>query len=156
MRTRRHRAQLIDDLRLAIDCLPPQTRVAMLSAVRSNERIIVGAYVDREGGMCPMLAAHRHGGRTDFLCFAKSWDRFTRAHQARPATRRELRILIGQLQASIDSEVGVDLGDVIADHLKLAAASRARHADPTGEIVVRRRASRGRAHRRRRVELVGG
>ncbi|MGH2833082.1 MAG: hypothetical protein ACRDK2_09935 [Solirubrobacteraceae bacterium] len=156
MRTRHRRAQLIDDLRLAIDCLPPQTRVAMLSGVCSNERIIVGAYVDREGGVCPMLAAHRQGGRTDFLCFAKAWDRFTRARAARPATRRELRILTDQLQASIASEVGIDLGDVIADHLRLTAASRARHADPTGEIVARRRSSRGRAFPRRRVELVGG
>jgi hypothetical protein len=147
---------LIDDLRLAIDCLPPQTRVAMLSGVRSNKRIIVGAYVDREGGVCPMLAAHRQGGRTDFLCFAKAWDRFTRARGTRPATRRELRILTNQLQASIASEVGIDLGDVIADHLRLTAASRARHADPTGEILVRRRSGRGRPFRRRHVELVGG
>lgn len=125
----------------------------MLSGVSSSERIIVGAYTDREGGVCPMLAAHRHGGRTDFLCFAKSWDRFTRARSARPATRHELRILIDQLQASIASEVGLDLGDVIADHLKLVAAGRARHADPTGEIVVRRT---GRARRLRRMELLRG
>lgn len=156
MRTGHRRAHLIDDLRLAIDCLPLQTRAAMLSGISSNPRIIVGAYVDHDGGVCPMLAAHRQGGRTDFLCFAKAWDRFTRARGVRPATRRELRILTDQLQASITSEVGIDLGDVIADHLRLAAASRARHADPTGEIVVRRRSGRGRSFLRRRVELVGG
>ncbi len=55
----------------------------------SNERIIVGAYVEA-GGRCPMLAAHRCGGRTDFISFARSWDRFARAGRARAATEREL------------------------------------------------------------------
>ncbi len=51
-----------------------------------------------------MLAAHRHGGRTDFISFAKSWDRFTRARgPSRPATERELRILVAQLRASLDA-----------------------------------------------------
>ena len=35
----------------------------MLEGMDAN-RIIVGAYTDRQGGICPMLAAHRHGGRT--------------------------------------------------------------------------------------------
>ncbi|MBI5103560.1 MAG: hypothetical protein HZB46_00970, partial [Solirubrobacterales bacterium] len=56
----------IDDLRLAIDCLPLNTRHAMLQGIRSNE-IIVGAYSDRTGGVCPMLAAHRCVGRTSFI-----------------------------------------------------------------------------------------
>ncbi|HEY1457600.1 MAG TPA: hypothetical protein VGF15_03685 [Solirubrobacteraceae bacterium] len=140
MRTRHRRAHLIDDLRLAIDCLPLQTRVAMLDGIGASERIIVGAYVDRRGGVCPMLAAHRHGGRTDFLGFAKSWDRFTRASRARRATERELRTLVDQLQASIIAEAGLDLGDVIADHRRLQAASeRARSADALGQIVIRRK-----------------
>src|SRR4051794_25456981 len=70
MRTRR---SPIDELRLAIDCLPVRTRTAMLEGVRAND-IIVGAYADREGGVCPMLAAHRRGGRTNFISFAKAWD----------------------------------------------------------------------------------
>src|SRR3954470_6283466 len=52
----------IEDLRLAIDCLPVRTRRAMLEGIRCNE-IIVRAYADRAGGVCPMLAAHRCGGR---------------------------------------------------------------------------------------------
>ena len=52
-------ASPVERLRLAIDCLPVATREAMLAGVRANERIIVGAYVDGEGGVCPMLAAHR-------------------------------------------------------------------------------------------------
>jgi len=43
--------------------MPLETRGAMLHAIAS-EPIIVGAYSDRDGGVCPMLAAHRNGGRT--------------------------------------------------------------------------------------------
>src|SRR5271154_5368145 len=94
---RRHSSSPVERLRLAIDCMPVATREAMLDGVRSGARIIVGAYVDGQGGECPMLAAHRRGGRTDFLSFAKSWDRFARARGAsRPATERELRILLTQ------------------------------------------------------------
>jgi len=64
-------------LRRTIDCLPVATREAMLAGVRAGERIIVGAYVDGRGGVCPMLAAHRRGARTNFLSFARAWDRFT-------------------------------------------------------------------------------
>jgi hypothetical protein len=156
MRTRRHRAKLIDDLRLAIDCLPLKTRLAMLEGVKANDRIIVGAYTDQQGGVCPMLAAHRHGGRTDFLCFAKSWDRFTRATLTRTATERELRILIDSLQASITGEVGVELSDVIADHRRLLAArERSRSADAQGEIVIRRKSSGGWLRQQRGLARVG-
>ena len=60
---------------LAIDMLPERTRHAMLTGVRDND-IIVGAYTDKEGRICPMLAAHRNGGRTNFISFARAWDRF--------------------------------------------------------------------------------
>ena len=57
---------------------------------------------DRSGGVCPMLAAHRCGGRTDFRSFARAWDRFTGAgRRARSATERELRTLTAQLEASV-------------------------------------------------------
>ena len=89
------------DLRTAIDCLPLQTRRAMLKGIESN-RIIVGAYVDRDGGICPMLAAHRNGGRTSLASFAHAWDRYTGARRrARPATERELNALKTMLEASI-------------------------------------------------------
>ena len=89
------------DLRTAIDCLPLQTRKAMLKGVESN-RIIVGAYTDRKGGVCPMLAAHRNGGRTSLASFAHAWDRYTGARAARaPASERELHTLRTMLEASI-------------------------------------------------------
>jgi hypothetical protein len=89
------------DLRTAIDCLPIQTRRAMLAGVEAN-RIIVGAYTDRHGGVCPMLAAHRNGGRTSLASFARAWDSYTDAPRApRPATERELNTLTAMLEASI-------------------------------------------------------
>ncbi len=90
------------DLRTAIDCLPLKTRKAMLGGVESN-RIIVGAYTDRSGGVCPMLAAHRNGGRTSLASFARAWDRYTgvRGRKPRPATERELTTLRTMLEASI-------------------------------------------------------
>src|ERR1700728_1300474 len=99
----------IETLRRTIDCLPANTRLAMLDGVRNNP-IIVGAYTDRRGGICPMLAAHRCGGRTNFLSFAKSWDRFARAKNGpRPASEREVRILIAQLEASLASTTGLEV-----------------------------------------------
>ncbi len=143
--TRRQNSSPVERLRVAIDCLPVATREAMLVGVRSNERIIVGAYVDRDGGVCPMLAAHRQGGRTDFLTFARSWDRFTRAAgSSRAATEREVRILIAQLEDSLVSSSGLEFDAAIREHRELKSRRiRARRrlldgADPRGEIIARR------------------
>jgi hypothetical protein len=122
----------IDHLRTAIDCLPLTTRVAMLEGVRSND-IIVGAYSDRRGGVCPMLAAHRCGGRTSFIGFARAWDRFAKAgRRSRRASGREVRVLTTHLEASIlaADEATTDLKTAIADHRSLAARSRVRPGDP--------------------------
>jgi hypothetical protein len=124
----RRRTWPIEDLRRAIDCLPVHTRVAMLEGVRGNE-IIAGAYTDRRGGVCPMLAAHRCGGRTDFLSFARAWDRFARARgRSRPATVREVRVLTTHLEASLVAEQGLDLESAIAEHL--AAMARREREEP--------------------------
>lgn len=89
------------DLRISIDCLPLQTRKAMLEGVELN-RIIVGAYTDSRGGVCPMLAAHRNGGRTSLASFARAWDGYTGARgRPRPASDRELNTLNAMLEASI-------------------------------------------------------
>ena len=146
---RRPSSSPVERLRLAIDCLPVGTREAMLTGRARDERIIAGAYVDRDGGVCPMLAAHRAGGRTDLLAFARSWDRFTRTSgAARTATARELRILIAQLEASLMNASAVDLDVAIKEHRELRGTrirSRRRladTADPSGEIVARRLRSR--------------
>ena len=136
----RHRdtsSRLVGDLRRTIDCLPARTREAMLDGVRSNDRIIVGAYSDGRGGICPMLAAHRRGGRTNFLSFARSWDRFTRAgRKVRQATHRELAILASQLEGSLLSEATVEFGLAIEEHNALNARRAAADADPAGEILA--------------------
>ena len=91
-----------------------------------GERIIVGAYTDRRGGVCPMLAAHRNGGRTNLASFARAWDRYTGARgRSRPATQRELNTLRAMLEASIAL-------DELPDLPRLAAA-RAPPAADTGE-----------------------
>jgi hypothetical protein len=149
MRNRHRHSSPIERLRLAVDCLPVATRRAMLEGLETNERIIAGAYVDGSGGVCPMLAAHRAGGRTDFLSFAKTWDRFARTEGvARPATEREVRILLAQLRASLQEADGLELDRAIAEHRSLIAdrvrrASAARRrvpdeGDPSGEIRARR------------------
>jgi hypothetical protein len=153
---RSRKARPIDELRLAVECLPVRTREAMLEGVLCSPRIIVGAYTDREGGVCPMLAAHRRGGRTEFLSFARSWDRFTRARRpARRATERELSILVGLLRASLMGEEHIDLARAIEEHTELRSRRRRpRFEDPTGEILARRlRAPRWLARRRGRVSV---
>jgi hypothetical protein len=92
--------------------MPLQTRQAMLQGIEAN-RIIVGAYTDRQGGVCPMLAAHRNGGRTSLASFARAWDRYTRARgRPRPATDREVTTLRTMLEASIVLEETPELGVV--------------------------------------------
>jgi hypothetical protein len=127
MRTRR---RAIDDLRRAVACLPRETRLAMLEGIAVNP-IIAGAYTSPDG-ICPMLAAHRAGGRTSFLAFAEAWDRFagrsSRLRRARPATERELLVLRAHLEASL-LEDGPALGRVIAEHRALVGRRRRRPGD---------------------------
>jgi hypothetical protein len=139
---RRSRRSSIEDLRLAIDCLPVRTRRAMLAGVGCNE-IIVGAYADRRGGICPMLAAHRNGGRTDFISFARAWDRFAGGKRARRATDREIAVLVAHLEASLFAEKDIDLGGAVADHQSLARERRAREARRVGIAWLRERRTAG-------------
>jgi hypothetical protein len=130
--TRRRRPA--QELRVAIEWLPIDTKRAMLDAIEHN-RIIVGAYTDRQGGVCPMLAAHRNGGRTSFASFARAWDRYTKAPaRSRPATGRELTTLKTMLEASLASDApdGATLGTAIAEHRQLQGRAARRIAD-TGE-----------------------
>jgi hypothetical protein len=145
MRNRRPSSSPVERLRTAIDCLPVATREAMLAGVLASERVIVGAYTDGRGGVCPMLAAHRAGARTDFLSFARAWDRFARSRGAsRTATRREVGILVAHLRASLDEADGLELHRAIAEHRSLIAEARRRNPprsdehDPSGEIRARR------------------
>jgi hypothetical protein len=107
----------------------------MLEGVEANP-IIVGAYTDRDGGVCPMLAAHRYGGRTSYASFARSWDRYTRAGKGpRRASERELLTLRTMLEASIalDQRGNGELAAAIADHEATVArreAASPEHREP--------------------------
>ena len=106
----------------------------MLDGVESSA-IIVGAYTDRDGGVCPMLAAHRRGGRTSLVSFARAWDRYTGAgKRARKASEREVHTLKTMLEASIvrDESVRDELAEAVAE-LRAIRASRAEQADRAPE-----------------------
>jgi hypothetical protein len=132
MAKRRNNAQR---LRNAVYAMPARTKAAMLRGIRTN-RVIVGAYVDRRGGVCPMLAAHRNGGRTNFGTFARAWDAYTGAKQRKPrrASRREVRTLQGYLEMSLARD-GIELGTDIhparplADEVREVKAARRRLAE---------------------------
>lgn len=126
-------------LRAAVEAMPPHARAAMLHGIESNT-IIVGAYTDpASGGICPMLAAHRSGGRIDLASFARSWDRYTDADGPRPATGREIRTLVALLRSSLDDGVARD--DVEAPRRPLPAP--ATPPEPPG-LAYRIRRWRGR------------
>jgi hypothetical protein len=122
-------------LRNAVYAMPARTKAAMLRGVRSN-RVIVGAYVDKRGGVCPMLAAHRNGGRTNFGTFARAWDAYTGANQRKPrrASRREVRALEGYLEMSLVRD-GLDLDTEthpdrsLAEEVREVQAARRRLAE---------------------------
>jgi hypothetical protein len=160
-------------LRLAVEALPTQTKQAMLRGVESN-RIIVGAYVDpRSGGVCPMLAAHRNGGRTSVASFARAWDAYTGAKRPRRASRREVRTLTALLEWSLAGD-GANMppsGSIaeLAAQIRAereafrcseAATSPPAQAEPPAmlppeilpdEIKIRRRRDTGERHRGREL-----
>jgi hypothetical protein len=149
-------------LRFAVEALPHRTREAMLKGIDSNP-IIVGAYVDRDGGVCPMLAAHRNGGRTSLASFARAWDRYTGAKRPRLATRRELRTLRSLLEARLSGDNLTESGSIaeaaaqiraeraaIAEREALAgdSAELATPLQPDESLIrVRRRRDTGERHR---------
>ena len=149
-------------LRFAVEALPHRTREAMLKGIDSNP-IIVGAYVDRDGGVCPMLAAHRNGGRTSLASFARAWDRYTGAKRPRLATRRELRTLRSLLETRLSGDDLTEPGSIaeaaaqirsertaIAEREALAgdSAELATPLQPDESLIrVRRRPDTGERHR---------
>lgn len=156
----RRRRQATDDLRLAIACLPRATRVAMLAGLAEND-IIVGAYSTGEG-ICPMLAAHRAGGRTDFIGFAEAWDRYAQrtrvTRRPRPATERELLVLRTHLEASLleDTLGARELGAAIAEHRALVSRRRLAGGEVSEGRVAGRARRPGDPDRRRELRGVPG
>ena len=140
MRSRRNNSKR---LRNAVDALPHHTKLGMLAGIRGR-RVIVGAYTDKRGGVCPMLAAHRNGGRTDFGTFARAWDGFTGAKKARRASARELRTLRGYLEVALIREGIAPPGEStvtwadrpLADEVRDVQASRRRLAESAARDSV--------------------
>ena len=147
MAKRRNNAQR---LRNAVYAMPAKTKAAMLRGIRTN-RVIVGAYVDKRGGVCPMLAAHRNGGRTNFGTFARAWDAYTGANQRKPrrASRREVRTLQGYLEVSLvrdgiehgtethpDRPLAEEVREVQATRRRLAEADARRGAEVSVDDVL--------------------
>jgi hypothetical protein len=152
----------VAELRRSIDVLPERTRKAMLSGVASNT-VITGSFTDGTG-VCPMVAAHREGGRTNCVSFPEAWDRFCGVHGrniTRAATLEEVSVLRAQLEDSLT--IGVSdtfLSDAITDHISLVNARRRRTrkssdapVDLTGAIHEHRESARDR--RAREAEQTG-
>lgn len=110
--------------------MPRKTAEAMLRGIRTN-RIIVGGYVDKRGGICPMLAAHRNGGRTNFGTFARAWDAFTGAgKKPRRASRRHVRTLEGYLEMALTRDGSAPVPDhSLAEEVRKVKESRRREAE---------------------------
>jgi hypothetical protein len=154
MRTRRRAT--IEELRVAIHALPRRTRIAMLQGIAAND-IIVGAYTNGQG-ICPMLAAHRNGGRTNLISFARAWDRFalggSRGTKPRPATARELLVLRTHLEASLLEEdtPTAELAAAIESHHRLVSSRRtAESRSPLGAESAPRRLRPGDPDRSREL-----
>ena len=130
-----------EELPQAIEELSVTTRAAMLQAVRCPAtRLIAGSYVAPGGGVCPLLAAHRCGGRTHdgstgVSTFADVWDRYTgaSASEPRPIEQAERQMLEGLLVASLARE----------QHRREAAERRERREREARGAIARVRAGRG-------------
>lgn len=150
----------VTELRSAIDRLPGRTREAMLQGV-GCDTVITGAYTDRDGGVCPMLSAHRQGARANFVAFAGAWDRFTGVESlrvGRRATPREIAVLVAQLQESLSAGAPEsDLSAAIAAHQALARTRVVRDQVPRADLAaaIADHQALARARREREASHVG-
>jgi hypothetical protein len=132
------REEALADLRQSIDALPRRTRLAMLSGLGSNT-VITGAFTDGSG-VCPMLAAHREGGRTRCMSFPEAWDRFTGVHGraiTRQATQYEVLQLRMQLEESLVAPPSTSgFAEAIAAHNASIESRRERGRRESGGFVV--------------------
>ncbi len=148
------------ELRRSIDALPERARRAMLVGI-DNNTVIAGAF-SGGGGVCPMLAAHRAGGRTTCVAFPEAWDRFTGVYGlgfCRPATQNEIRVLRAEIEASLEPPSS-EFSEAIAEHTAMVEARRRRErlfsgspVDLRGAIEEHMATARGR--RRREADELG-
>lgn len=144
------REQAVAELRRSIDVLPERTRKAMLVGLENNT-VITGAF-GAGGGACPMLAAHREGGRTSVCSFPQAWDAFCGVagrNIIRPATEYEVQILRREIEASLAPPPPSMFAEAIAEHQ--AAQVRA-----VEEALVEQETPAQTQTRRRRLRITGG
>ena len=142
------REQAVAELRRSIDVLPERTRKAMLVGL-GNNTVITGAF-SGGGGACPMLAAHREGGRTSVCSFPEAWDTFTGVagrRIIRAATDYEIQILRREIEASLEPAGPSELGEAIAEYRASVEARR------NEELVAEETPAQT---RRRRLRITGG
>jgi hypothetical protein len=154
------REQARAELRRSIDVLPERTRKAMLHGL-GNNTVITGAFAAGGSGACPMMVAHREGGRTSCCSFPEAWDKFTGVygrHIVRQATEYEVQILCEEIEASLVPLPNV-LSDAIAEHHAIVEA-RQREAEIAAAqppVVEYEQAPAVEAPRRkRRLRITGG
>ena len=143
------REQAVAELRRSIDVLPERTRKAMLVGL-GNNTVITGAFSANDGA-CPMLAAHREGGRTSVCSFPQAWDTFCGVagrQIIRPATEYEVLILRREIQASLQPAGPSMFAEAIAAH-QAAVEARARDEARAEETPAE-------TTRRRRLRITGG
>jgi hypothetical protein len=142
------REQAVAELRRSIDVLPERTRKAMLVGLDTNT-VITGAF-GAGGGACPMLAAHREGGRTSVCSFPQAWDVFCGVAGRdiiRPATQYEVLILRREIEASLAPAEPHMFAEAIAEH-QAAVEARRREEQIAAETPEQTR--------RRRLRITGG
>ena len=136
------REQAVAELRRSIDVLPERTRKAMLIGL-GNNTLITGAFSAKDGA-CPMLAAHREGGRTSACSFPEAWDTFCGVagrQIIRPATDYEVVILRREIQASLQPAGPSLFAEAIAEHhaaVEARAREEARAQEAPAEPLRRR------------------
>ena len=146
------REQAVAELRRSIDVLPERTRKAMLVGL-GNNTVITGAFSGGGDGACPMLAAHRAGGRTTVCSFPQAWDMFCGVagrNIIRPATEYEVQILRREIEASLEPAPPSMFAEVIAEHQATVAANH------RAEIAAAQEPEEPAEPRRRRIRITGG
>jgi len=150
------REQARAELRRSIDVLPERTRKAMLHGL-GNNTVITGAFAASNQGACPMMVAHREGGRTSCCTFPEAWDKFTGVygrHIVREATQYEVQILCEEIEASLEPMPNV-LSDAIAEHQAIVAARRQEAEIEAQQPAVEAEEVKA-PRRKRRLRITGG
>lgn len=122
-----------------------------------NHTVITGAFAASGQGACPMMVAHREGGRTSCCSFPEAWDKFTGVygrHIIREATEYEVQILCEEIAASLVPLPNV-LSEAIAEHQAIVEARRSEAEVAAQQPVVEREEAPA-PRRKRRLRITGG